>query len=352
MIWSNALGYGGVSLGPREQLGELEDDRRAFRRRRTGADDRIPALRCAPFPARHGPEGASELRRRAGELERWLRPGKGRNKRTSIGSRCEILTSGRWSCVARRPRAAARALRLAWRGRYYDTGWGARRAGAIGHLALGTEVDPAGVPRCEDVLDLAERAGGGGELVAQARPSRPWRCRLAMPSAAASSFLPRPARPTSNPRGAGEFALEAVVPSSGLHGSGSAVRCAPRRECSSTGRRWARCASSSTHPATTSTSGRCRCEGRIASLVRIGGPDLHPGSAGSDGPLGPLVIAPQMKAMVFVAVAAGAGTEPLRQALGLGGGLPNALISLSNGFGEYRDTFGLVPERIPLPRRR
>lgn len=292
IIWSNALGYGGVSLAPRAQLGELETIGKRF----AGVE---PALMTEyqPYGVRHflremAPEGASELRRREVSLRDGSTLEKGETADIDRFSLAAVLTYR--ALVLRRSPSASRPpapYRLAWRGRYYDVWVKPTNAPApLDHLPLGTEVDPASVPRCASVMGLAREAGAGGQLVA-ARPSGPLALSLGsaalsgdvVPSAAGSTYL--------EPEGAGEFALEARVRSSGLHEIwlGGSIR--PSATLLVDEGRAAEVRQQLNTPGNYIDFGLVPLRrGRRIIAVQLGGADLHPGSAGSDGPLGPLVI--------------------------------------------------------------
>lgn len=292
IVWSNALGYGGVSLAPRAQLGELETIGKRF----SGVEPSL-MTEYQPYGVRHflramAPEGASELRRRTVSLRDGSTLEKGETADVDRFSLAALLSYR--ALVLRRSPAASRPpgpYRLAWRQRYYDV-W-VKRANApapIAHLPLGTEVDPAGVPSCAAVLSLAGEAGGGGKLIA-ARPSRPLALSLGgaarvgevTPTAAGSTYL--------EPEGAGEFALEVFVPSSGLHEVwlGGSVR--PSAELLIDEGKAGEVRQQLNTPGNYIDFGAVRLQrGRHVFAVRLGDPDLHPGSAGADGPLGPLVI--------------------------------------------------------------
>jgi hypothetical protein len=166
ILWSNALGYGGVSLAPHDQLAELE---------RIG--DRIegqgPTLMTEyePYGARHflrdaDAEGISELRRHEVTLRDGTEVAKGGSADTD---RVDPGALGYFrTLVVRRSPAQSRPpspYRLIWRGTYYEA-W-QRPAVATPlrqRLPLGGRYDPYGVPDCSRVTALARR----GPLVAAA----------------------------------------------------------------------------------------------------------------------------------------------------------------------------------------
>jgi hypothetical protein len=293
VIWSNALGYGGVSLGPRQQLGELESIGKRF----AGTE---PALMTEyqPYGVRHflrdmAPEGASELRRRQIALSDGTTLEKGESVDIARISLPAVLTYQ--ALVLRRSPSASRPpspYGLAWRGRYYDV-WVKRRDVPIplDHLALGTEVDPAGVPRCADVRRLAAVARGvGGELVAStaAKP-------LAFPLGGVShsgGLVPTPVGATYlDPQGAGGFALDVDVPGSGTYEIWLGGSLRPSATLSVDGKELSTLRQQLNPPGTYLDFGQIPLRrGRHRLAVAIGGPDLHPGSAQSASVLGPLAI--------------------------------------------------------------
>ncbi len=293
VIWSNALGYGGVSLGPRQQLAELETIGKRF----TGVE---PALMTEyqPYGVRHflrgmAPEGASELRRRQVALSDGSTLEKGESADIDRISLTAVLTYR--ALVLRRSPAASRPpspYRLAWRGRFYDV-W-VKRAGTpspLEHLALGTEVDPASVPRCADVRRLgAEARAVGGTLVASDTEEP-----LAVPLSEAThsgGLVSSPVGATYlDPQGAGEFALEVDVPSAGRHEIWLGGSLRPEATLSVDGSEVSTLRRQLNAPGTYLDFGLVPLRrGARTFAVSVGGPDLHPGSAGSDGLLGPLVI--------------------------------------------------------------
>jgi hypothetical protein len=303
IVWSNALGYGGASLAPRAQLGELETIGKRF----AGVE---PALMTEyqPYGVRHflramAPEGASELRRRQVELSDGSTLEKGETADIDRFSLPAVITYR--ALVLRRSPASSRPpgpYRLAWHGRFYDV-W-VKPTGALlplDHLALGTEVDPAGVPSCSSVLSLAGEAGAGGSLLA-ARTGAP----LALPigdAARVGDLSPSPAGSTYlEPKGGGEFALEVFVPGSGLREVwlGGSIR--PSATLLIDEEAVGEVRQQLNTPGNYIDFGPVRLRrGSHVFAVRLGGADLHPGSAGSDGPLGPLSISrPESPALVRV----------------------------------------------------
>lgn len=293
VIWSNALGYGGVSLGPRAQLGELETIGKRF----AGVEPTL-MTEYQPYGVRHflremAPEGASELRRRPVALSDGTTLEKGESADIDRISLSAILTYR--ALVLRRSPAASRPpspYHLVWRGRFYDV-WVKQpdSLAPLDHLALGTEVDPASVPRCADVLRLAAEAqAAAGELVASTAAEP-----LALPLGEAShsgGLVPSSVGTTYlDPRGAGMFELEAKVASPGLDEVWLGGSLRPAATLSVDGRDVSTLRQQLNTPGNYLDFGLVPLRrGPHTFAVSIGGPDLHPGSAGSDGLLGPLVI--------------------------------------------------------------
>lgn len=304
VVWSNALGYGGVSLGPRAQLGELERVGKRF----AGVE---PALMTEyqPYGVRHflrdmAPEGASELRRRQVALSDGTSLEKGESADIDRFSLAAVLAYR--VLVLRRSPAASRPpspYRLAWRGRYYDV-W-LKRAGSVvplDHLGLGSEVDPAGIPRCADVLRLGSQARvvGGGLIAATA--GQPFA--LPLGEATRRGGLVRSPLGTTylQPDGAGEFALAVNLPGSGEHEVWLGGSLRPAATLSVDGRELDTIRHQLNTPGNYLDFGALPLRrGRHRFSVAVGGPDLRPGSAGSDGPLGPLAIArPGNPALTYI----------------------------------------------------
>jgi hypothetical protein len=177
VIWSNVLAYRDVSLAPRDQLAELEE---------IGAEiaGSGPTLMTeySPYGVRHflraaDPEAVSELRRREIPTRNGDVVPKGLAADTdsldpeALGVyRTLVLRS---SPAQSRPPAA---YRLVWRGEFYEA-WQRPETASVpaDRLPLGSRFDPVEQPSCADVRALARgadavvAASGQSPLVVQLR---------------------------------------------------------------------------------------------------------------------------------------------------------------------------------------
>ena len=171
VLWSNALGYGGASLAPHDQLAELE----RIGERVAGQGPTL-MTEYEPYGARHflreaDPEGISELRRHTIPLRDGSTVQKGASADTD---RIDPAALGFYrTLVVRRSPAQSRPpspYRLIWRGRSYEA-W--QRPAAASPLPeripLGDAHDPYGVPACAAVRRLAR---DGDLLAAAGEPPR------------------------------------------------------------------------------------------------------------------------------------------------------------------------------------
>src|SRR5919201_2719523 len=169
VLWSNVLAYGGVNLGPRGRLAELEHIGH-------GIAGEGPTLMTdyEPYGVRQllrdgDPEGASELRRRQIPLRNGQLLEKGESADVDQFDTNSLLIYRtlvlRRSPVGSRPPAP---YRLEWRGHWYDVWQRDPDASprVITPLSLGDDVNSGAVPKCSDVLSLAAQAGAGGRLAA------------------------------------------------------------------------------------------------------------------------------------------------------------------------------------------
>jgi hypothetical protein len=294
VLWSNLLGYGGVKLGPRQQLGELETIGERF----AGVGPTL-MTEYQPYGVRHflrnmAPEGASELRRRTVALSDDTMLEKGEQADIDRFSQAAIFAYR--TLVLRRAPSASRppaAYQLAWRGDYYDVWIRQPSAQApLEHLALGDEVDPGGVPSCPDVIRLgAEAATAGGHLVAA--PARQVFA-FAIGEARHSGGLARTRAGATylQPQGsAGEFALPLDLAASGSYEVWLGGSLRPEASLAIDGEDIGSVRQQLNTPGNYLDFGTAQLSrGRHVLSGALGGPDLHPGSAGADGLLGPLVL--------------------------------------------------------------
>ncbi len=219
VLWSNALGYHDVSLAPYDQLRELETIGEEF-----SGEGPTLMTEYQPYGVRHflrkaDAEGASELRvhpiplREGGELEKgdW-----GDTDQIDLPALLSYRT-----LVLRRSPAQSRppsVYSLVRSGDYYDV-WQRPRVPAtiVEHDPLGSFEDPAAVPACAKVMDMARLAGPGGE-VAAAEMGPVIGASLTASDYPASWVPTEPGSPDLVPHGAGGLALEVSVPRSGRYG--------------------------------------------------------------------------------------------------------------------------------------
>jgi hypothetical protein len=172
VLWSNALGYQGVNLGPRERMDELREAGELI-------GDAGPTLMLdyEPYGVRHflrhaAPEGASELRRRTIPLRSGVPLEKGEVADLDAFQLDALLVYRtmvlRASPTTSRPPAPYRRLST---GRWYEV-WQRPEAASprvLRHMPLGTGTDPGGRARCPAVLRLA-RVPGVTELATVRTP--------------------------------------------------------------------------------------------------------------------------------------------------------------------------------------
>jgi hypothetical protein len=295
ILWSNALAYRDVNLGPRDQLAELETIGSLIA-------GQGPTLMTEynPYGARHflrdaDPEGASELRRRQVSLRGGGTLRKGTTADTDRFALGGLLTYR--TLVLRRSPAQSRPpspYRLVWRGKYYEA-WqrpADSQASVIDHLPLGTETDPGGRPACSAVMRLAREAGSQGTLAAVSRdpveviPIKDTQYPATWSSPRYASAL-LPVTP-------GTINAQVEVSRQGVYGVwlGGSVR--PRVDLSIDGRHvdsvrqqlenfgeYVQLGSVPLGPGSHTVS------------IRFNPSDLHPGSGGAPAPIGPLVLSSQ-----------------------------------------------------------
>ena len=286
VIWSNVLAYRDVSLAPRDQLAELEEIGAEI-----GGSGPTLMTEYSPYGVRHflraaEPEAVSELRRREIPTRNGHVVPKGLAADTDSLDP-EALGVYR-TLVLRRSPAQSRppaAYRLVWRGKFYEA-WQRRETAPAPaeRLALGSQFDPVEQPSCADVRALARSAGalvaasGQSPLVVQLRDSdypAAWRV-------GEDAVLPE---------GAGSVEAEVSVSRPGDYEAwlGGSVR--PAVSLWVDGER----VGEVRHQL--NNSGQYVGFGTVALApgshrieFRFAGADLHPGSGGRGGPIGPVAL--------------------------------------------------------------
>lgn len=288
VVWSNALAYRDVNLGPRDQLAELERIAPTI-----AGEGPTLMTEYSPYGARHflrdaDPEGVSELRRRRIPLEDGRSVPKGLWADTDALSYRDLLVYR--TLVLRRSPAQSRPpspYRLVWSGRSYEV-W--QRSGEPGdareRLALGSALDPTAVPRCGEVLALAETADR--LLAARRRP--PVVVGLADASYPASwRRAGAPGAPV--PDGAGAVATSAQIPAQGNYDVWLRGSVKPEATLRIDGREVGRVRHDLNHQGQYVRFGTVALEpGADEVELELGGADLHPGSGGARSPIGPIVL--------------------------------------------------------------
>jgi hypothetical protein len=171
VLWSNVLAYGGINLAPYDRLSELQHVAGQI-----AGDGPTLMADYEPYGVRHflrdaDPEGASELRFRRIPLRNGNLLEKGEAADVDEFDTNALLVYR--TLVLRRSPVGSRPpspYQLVSTHRWYDV-W--QRAAdpsphVIRHLSLGDDVNSGAVPKCSDVLALAQDAGTGGRLAAVA----------------------------------------------------------------------------------------------------------------------------------------------------------------------------------------
>jgi hypothetical protein len=289
VLGSNVLQYRHVSLAPRDQLAELERIAPMI-----AGEGPTLMTEYQPYGVRHflrraDPEGASELRRRRVSLVGGDTLGKGGYADIDRFELTGVLAY-RTLVLRRGPDQSRPPLpyRLTSRGSFYEV-WQRDPAPpeVLAHLGLGGEVDPLGVPRCADVRELARAAGSGGTVVAASRPS---------PVIASLADADRPGSWIGEaaevvPAGAGEVTTRASVPRAGRYEAWLRGSPRPLTELLVDGQP----SGSARHRLNNaglfvSFGSRHLDAGAHELTLTFRGADLHPGSGGTGGAIGPLVL--------------------------------------------------------------
>jgi hypothetical protein len=292
ILWSTALAFHEVTLGPHDRLAELERIGERF----AGEG---PALMTEyePFGVRHflrklDAEGASELRWRVVPL----RNGQPLQKLAFADIdrfRLDGILVYRTLVLRRSPTGSRppSVYKLVSRGRYYDVWQRPKRARQIAaHLPLGDDLQPASVPSCPTITQFA-RMPKSRRLAAVARPETTVVefGQAALPAA----WGPVPnTRGVFYPSGPGSIESSLAVSQDGQYGVwlGGAFR--GRVELSIDGQVTRAARHELSHAGPWVPMGKVRLRaGLHRAVLRYEEGNLHPGSGGQPFPLGPLALA-------------------------------------------------------------
>jgi hypothetical protein len=291
VLWSNVLQYHDAWLAPGDQLAELAPIGSRF-----AGDGPALMTEYQPYAVRHflrklDSEGASELRVRPVTLRTGATLDKGYSANLDDFRLDAILVYP--TLVLRRSPVESRPpspYNLVWRRRWYEV-WQRPQLPAraiLEHLSLGTDLQPAAVPRCRDVLRLARLARtNGGTLAAVVRPAD------VVADLTQASHPPTwgASQGTLVPAGPGTVEASVELGATGRWGVwiGGAYR--DRLEATVDGRRIAVLRNHLEHFGQYTQLGTLELAGGPHSVtLRYGGPDLHPGSGGPQFNIGPVVL--------------------------------------------------------------
>jgi hypothetical protein len=168
VLWSDVLGYHDATLTPHDRHAELASIGERFAGEGPTLMTEYDPYGPRWFLRRMDAEGAGELRTRVVPLVGGEYLGKGQS--ADIDAFAYAGVSDYRTLVLRRSPLASRPpspYRLAWRGRWYEVWQRDQTAAPVNvHLALGTPMDPGGVPSCADIVALARSARPSGALAA------------------------------------------------------------------------------------------------------------------------------------------------------------------------------------------
>jgi hypothetical protein len=292
VLWSNALAYRDADLAPRGQLSELETIGKL-------TADEGPTLMTEyePYGVRHflrdgDPEGLSELRRRTIPLLNGS-PAAPHSYADTDQIELSALLVYRTLVLRRNPSQSRppAPYQLIWRGKYYEV-WQRPVSGGpkvLDHLGLGTVVDPAGQPSCPDVKKLAETAGPNGTLAAVPLQND---VAISLPETQHPASWNEPAFPTSLvPDTPGTLTTPVQISHPGVYSIwlGGSVR--PQVDLTVDGREVGSVREELNNTGQYVLLGKSfLTAGQHEVAIEFHGADLHPGSGGQPGPIGPLIL--------------------------------------------------------------
>lgn len=222
ILVSSALAYHEAWLAPREQLAELADIGERFEGDGPALMTEYQAYGVRHFLRRLDAEGASELRRRAIPRRDGAETEKGAWSDTdelALDPAREGLLTYRTLVLRRNPRQSRppSPYEMVWQGDYYEV-WQRPRdsefnpADLIVHRPLGGDLQPAEVPNCAVVQQVASRARSGQVVAALRQPNA-----IADLGEYPADWVPDPANKTLTPLSDGSATGEVTVPAAGRY---------------------------------------------------------------------------------------------------------------------------------------
>ena len=229
ILVSSALAYHETWLAPKDQLAELADIGQEFKGEGPALMTEYQAYGVRHFLRLLDAEGASELRRRVIPRLDGTETGKGAWSDTDE----LVLDPGQHGVLTYRTLVLRRnpmqsrppsPYELVWRGNYYDV-WQRPEpfdaSSVVNHRPLGDGFQPAAVPNCALVQEVAIQAGPNGEVVAVERAPNAVADLVEYPP----DWVPDPVNKTLTPLSDGTASGSVTVPQAGrdkVWGGGSA----------------------------------------------------------------------------------------------------------------------------------
>ena len=293
VLWSNALAYHDVWLAPRSQLHELQVIGTRFAGQGPTLITEDQSYGARHFLRSMDPESPGELRSRPIPLRNGQLVAKGQYADIDEFQLSAILIYR--TLVTLHTPAASRppsVYRLAWSGRYYDVWQRPDQLAThiLAHLPLGSGIQPAAVPRCSDVLRIANRAGKERGRLATVQRPRATVLQLSQASYPSSWQAYSGSPNVVYPSPSGTLRATVAIPASGRYGIWLGGSFRRGLKVSIDGRLLANARDRLNHLGVYTPLGDMElAAGTHHVLLRYSAAQLRPGSGGAPFPLGPLI---------------------------------------------------------------
>jgi hypothetical protein len=173
VLWTNALGYHGADVAPRDRLAELGKIGNLFAGQGPTLYTEFEEF-SKHFLHREDPTGTNESWQDRPHASYANGSGTAFGFSSDVDQLAQPYLQRFRTLVLRRSGPAARPpsdYRLVYRGHYYEVWQKAKTPTILAHLALGNGVQPGAVPACSQLKDLSHR--GGTRLAYVERPKLP-----------------------------------------------------------------------------------------------------------------------------------------------------------------------------------